>query len=59
MALRGEHVEASDFGHTWREAYIGAAPRHISGDGDPTLLARLHDDLCLLLILTGVEHLVR
>src|SRR3569623_2243466 len=36
----------------------GAAARHIGGDGHPAGAAGLRYDLCLALVLFGVEHLM-
>mmetsp|Transcript_12872 Transcript_12872/g.30273 ORF Transcript_12872/g.30273 Transcript_12872/m.30273 type:complete len:931 (-) Transcript_12872:212-3004(-) len=38
---------------------VGAATGHVGGDGDHTRSAGLGDDLRLLLVLLGVEHVVR
>ena len=38
---------------------VGAAAGHVGGDGDGALAAGLGDDRGLLLVVLGVEHLVR
>ncbi len=38
---------------------VGAAARHVGGDGDGALAPRLGHDLRLLLVVLGVEHHVR
>ena len=41
------------------ELDVGAAPRHVGGDGDRAHAARLGDDGGFLVVEAGVEHLVR
>jgi hypothetical protein len=41
------------------ELDVGAAAGHVGGDGDGARLAGLGDDLGFLLVLAGVQHVVR
>ena len=38
---------------------VGAATGHVGGDSNSARLACLRDDLCFLLVVAGVEHLMR
>ena len=52
---------------SWRDAHVdvaaeldvGAAAGHVGGDGDGAAAAGLGDDLRFLLVVAGVQHLVR
>jgi hypothetical protein len=41
------------------ELNVGAASRHVGGDGDRAWHARLRNDPGLLLVVAGVQHLMR
>ena len=59
VALGAEHVEAAELGHALGELDVDAAARHVRRDRDRARLARVHDDLRLLLVLLRVEDVVR
>ena len=44
--------------HVAAELDIGAAAGHVGGDGERTRAPRLRDDVRLLLVIAGVEHVV-
>ncbi len=44
---------------TAAEHDVRAAARHVGGDGDRTRAAGLGDDVCLALMLLGIQHFVR
>ncbi len=37
---------------------VGATPGHVGGDGDHAQLAGIGNDLCLFLVLAGIEHVM-
>ena len=59
VALGAEHVEATEFAHALAEADVGTAASHIGGDGDGTILTSHGDNIGFLLVVLGVQHLVR
>ena len=60
LGVRFERRELLDDPHVGiaAELDVGAPPGHVGGDGDRARLARLGDDIGLLLVIAGVEHAV-
>ena len=54
MALGTEHVEPAELFDALAELDVRSAPRHIGGDCDHPLFARVGDDVGLLLVELGV-----
>jgi len=58
MKFGEDDVEAAGLDHLRIELDVGATPRHVGGYRDTAGLAGRRDDVGLLLVLPGVEHLV-
>ena len=52
------HLLLDEHFHVAAELDVGAPPRHVGGDGDAPRLSGLGDDVGLLLVVAGVEHVV-
>ena len=55
VTLGAEHVQTTNSRHALAELDVGAATRHVRGDGDGPALAGAGDDFRLLLVILGVE----
>src|SRR5512140_3166356 len=58
VALRPDDVEPSLFDDTLAQLDVHAAAGHVRGDGHLARMARLGDDLRLLLVVLGVQYVV-
>ena len=58
VAFGGDDVQAAEFGDAAAEFDVGAAAGHVGGDGDFSFAAGHGDDLGLLGVADGVEHLM-
>ncbi len=59
VAFAADHVQPAEAGHAFAELDVGAAARHVGGDGDGTALARARDDFGFALVVFGIEDVVR
>ncbi len=59
VAFAADHVQAAHVRDAGAEFDVGAAARHVGGDGDGAALPRAGDDLGFLLVVFGIEHVVR
>jgi hypothetical protein len=59
VPLAAHHVEAAELRDALAKLDVRAASRHVRGDGDDAQLAGLGDDLRLLLVVLGVQDVMR
>ena len=59
VTRRTDHMQTAEFGDAGTELDVGAAPRHVGRHRDRAYLPGARHDLGLVLVVLGVEHVVR